>query len=146
MRARMLAMVALAACRPPGYGKESDVDAGGPDAELAIDAAVSDAAAIDAGPDAAPVTCTKTFTLEGRASATSVWVSGDFVGWAGNPDDGAIALALGGDGVWSGNRTFAAGVYQYKLVVDSSEWITDPSNPETITDENGNTNSVYRCP
>jgi hypothetical protein len=147
MRLVLVSALAFAtvACRPPGYGKEggepdaSDVDAG--------DVAEPDAAtpSPDAAPDAEPITCEKTFRLEGHQAATSVWVTGDFVGWAGNPGDGAIALVLGGDGVWSGNRTFDAGMYQYKLILDGSTWIADPANPETIDDGLGGQNSVLRC-
>jgi hypothetical protein len=145
-RAMRLAFVLLfvVACRPPGYGKEG----GEPDAGVdAGDVADPDAAAPspDAAPDAEAVTCEKTFRLEGHEAATSVWVTGDFTGWAGTPADGAIALALGGDGAWSGNRTFDAGMYQYKLILDGSTWIVDPANPETIDDGLGGQNSVLRC-
>jgi len=143
----VLVLIAVAGCRPPGYGKEVGEDAGvdgidgmvRPDSGQEIDGAIDDA-------DAAPITCDKTFRVEGQQSATSVWVSGDFVGWAGTPEDGAIALSLGGDGAWSGTRTFDAGVYQYKLVLDGSTWIVDPANPDTVDDGLGGQNSVYRCP
>jgi hypothetical protein len=145
MRVAVLVITAiwLAACRPPGYGEEPDTDAGpGPDAAPGIDAAP----APDAGPDAAPVTCEASFRLEGHGTAASVWLTGDFVGWAGNPGDGAVALVLGGDGVWTGARTFDEGTYVYKFIVDGTSWIADPANPDTVDDGFGGVNSVYRCP
>jgi hypothetical protein len=136
-------VVIVAACRPPGWGKDvSDVDAG----EAAPDA--DDTPAPDAGPtppDAAAVTCEQTFRLEGQGAATSIWLTGDFVGWAGNPTDGAIALELGGDAAWTATHTFDAGSYQYKFIVDGATWIADPANPDTIGDGLGGFNSVYSC-
>jgi hypothetical protein len=133
----------LAACRPPGWGKDPpDVDAGeaSPDAD---DTPAPDAAPAD--PDATPTTCEHGFRLEGQGSATSVWLTGDFVGWAGNPGDGAIALALGVDAAWTATHTFDAGSYQYKFIVDGSTWMADPANPDQISDGLGGFNSVYVC-
>jgi hypothetical protein len=127
--------LAFAACRPPGYGKGDD----------AVDAAV-DGRAIDSMPDGATgATCEKAFRLDGRSLATSVWVTGDFVGWAANPGAGAITLTLGGDGAWTGTHVFAAGAHQYKFIIDGTEWITDPTNPVEIDDGMGNHNSGYTC-
>ena len=41
------------------------------------------------------------------------------------------------------SRSFhlAPGRYAYKLIVNG-EWVTDPSNPETTVDPEGNVNSV----
>ena len=58
---------------------------------------------------------------------------------------GAIALTLGTDGAWTGQHTFAAGVYQYKFIVDASQWIADPTNPNGIDDGLGGRNSLYTC-
>ncbi len=129
------------ACRPPGWGKDPiDVDAGGsPDADVtpAPDAAPP-------SPDASAVSCEASFRLEGQGAATAVSLTGDFVGWAGTTADGAVALTLGGDGAWTGARTFAAGSYQYKFIVDGV-WMADPANPDTIGDGLGGFNSVYVC-
>ena len=134
-----IVVLLLAGCRPPGYG-EPEPD-GGADAAVAADSA----AAADAGADAAAVTCEGSFRLEGHGGAASVWLTGDFVGWAGSPEDGAVAMALGGDGAWSGARTFEEGSYQYKFIVDGTAWIADPANPDTIDDGFGGVNSVYVC-
>src|SRR5688572_27243281 len=143
-RAVRLAIVVifLAACRPPGYGEEPDTDAG---ADAASVTGPDAAPAPDAGPDAAAVTCEGSFRLEGYGGAASVWLTGDFVGWAGSTGDGAVALALGVDGAWTGTRTFDEGTYQYKFIIDGTSWIADPANPETIDDGFGGINSVYLC-
>ena len=134
---RITACLVLVACRPPGYGK------GGDDDDLPeVDGAVGD----DAGTDGqAAVTCDQGFRLEGRSAASSVWLTGNFVSWGGDPANGAIELALGADMAWTGNHTFDAGQHQYKFIVSGNEWITDPANPDQIDDGFGGKNSVYTC-
>jgi hypothetical protein len=136
----LLALALLAAaCEPPGYGKgKHDVDAapGGGDGPHASDGAVDTPAA---------TTCDQTFRLDGHGSSASVWLTGDFVQWAGNPSAGALLLALGNDGVWTGDHQFPAGTYLYKFIVDDSQWIADPGNPNTVPDGFGGMNSVYTC-
>ena len=130
-------LLVAAACHPPGWGKE----------EPPADAAAPDGAPSPDGPipiDGAAVTCDADFRLDGHGGAVSVWLTGDFVGWAGQPADGAIALTLDA-GAWKGAHTFAAGSYQYKFIVDGASWIPDPGNPNTIDDGFGGTNSVYTC-
>ena len=140
MRRLALLVCALAACQPPGYGKAKRPDA-------ATDAGATDGA--HAGPDAAApdaaAACDHAFRLDGHGTATSVWLTGDFVGWAGDPPHGAIPLALGVDGAWTGSHGFAAGTYQYKFIVDGTQWIPDPTDPNTAPDGFGGTNSVYTC-
>src|SRR5687768_6560401 len=89
-------LLVAAACHPPGWGKEEPpVDAGAPDGAPGPDGATP----IDS---AAPVTCDAPFQLEGHGGAVSVWLTGDFVGWAGQPADGAVALTLDA-GMWTGS-------------------------------------------
>ncbi len=132
----VLLVVMLAACRPPGYGK--------PDTP---DASTADAATVtpDAAVDAAAAVCEHDFRLDGRPTASSVWLTGSFVQWAGDPQSGAVAFTQGTDGAWTGSYTFAAGTHQYKFIVDGTEWILDPTNPDTADDGMGNTNNVYTC-
>lgn len=130
-----VALLSLVACRPPGYGKGDD--------EPAVDAAPKQPdAAIDAP---AATTCEKSFRLEGNAGAASVWLTGSFNAWGGNPGAGAVELVKGGDGVWSVMKTMDAGSHQYKFIVDGNNWIADPANPNFIDDGFGGRNSVYTC-
>jgi hypothetical protein len=128
-------MIVVVACRPPGYGKGDDT--------TAVDAAPKPPdAAIDAP---AANTCDKSFRLEGNAGASTVWLTGSFTNWVGNPSAGAIELMKGGDGVWSVQKTMEAGSHQYKFIVDGTNWIADPGNPNFVDDGFGGRNSVYTC-
>ena len=135
MRLVLLAVLAMStACRPPGYGKGDD--------EPAVDAAPTQP---DAPTDApAATTCDKTFRLT-NPGANSVWLTGSFTSWAGDPGAGALELAKDGDGVWTVQKTMDAGSHQYKFIVDGSSWITDPDNPNQADDGFGGKNSVYTC-
>ena len=129
-----LMLVGLVACTPPGWGKPLPDAAAGDGTSPPIDAAIDGAA-----------TCDRAFRLEGHATASSVWLTGDFLSWAGNPASGAIQLALGADGAWTASYTFTAGPHQYKFIVDQSQWITDPTNPDQVDDGLGGKNSLYTC-
>jgi len=125
------------ACRPPGYSHH-DVDA----------AAGKDAThgSTDASPDgSSATTCTQSFSLTGYGTSASVWLTGDFVHWAGDPPTGAVSFTRQVDGSWTGSYQFMAGSFQYKFIVDSSNWIADPSDPNTVPDGFGGVNSVYTC-
>ncbi len=135
---RVLLIVALAGCYPPGYGKDEPAPDAGPDASAAPDGE-------PVAPDGAPAQCEGSFRLEGHDTAATVWLTGDFVAWAGMPSAGAVELTLGGDGAWTGARTFDAGSYLYKFIVDGSSWIADPGNPNSVDDGFGGQNSVYAC-
>lgn len=131
-------LLLASACRPPGYGKEPK-----PDASEAPDASgVTADAALDS--PVAP-TCEHAFRLDGQTTAASVWLTGSFVSWATDPSAGAIAFTQGVDGGWTGSYAFPAGTHQYKFIVDGTNWILDPTNPNTADDGMGHTNSVYTC-
>jgi hypothetical protein len=133
-----LALLLVAACQPPGYGRHFDAATGSGD----VDAPRP----IDASPDApAGKTCDHAFRLDGHGTDSSVWLTGDFVHWAGDPPHGAIAFTLGTDGGWTGSYSFMAGTFQYKFIVSGTQWIPDPTNPNTVPDGFGGTNSVYTC-
>ncbi len=138
MRLCVVLLLLVAGCRPPGYGKAPPPDA----AEATGDAPP---ATVDAVLDASAAVCDHAFRLDGHATAASVWLTGSFVDWAVDPAAGAIALVLGTDGAWTGSYAFAAGTHQYKLIIDGSDWILDPTNPDTADDGMGHTNSVYTC-
>jgi hypothetical protein len=133
MRGLML-LGLFAACRPPGYGKHA------PDAREGVDASL-DAALTDA----AAAVCHQDFRLDGHGTAASVMLTGDFTSWGGDVAHGAIAFSLGADGGWTGSHDFAQGTYQYKFVIDGTQWIADPTNPDTVDDGFGGVNSVYTC-
>ncbi|CAN5916589.1 hypothetical protein BH11MYX3_BH11MYX3_36380 [soil metagenome] len=132
MRLAVVVLVGLVACRPPGYGKGGDDDD-----DVQVDAGTGSA---DAAPDAGAATCTKAFRLDGHSLATAVSLTGSFVSWAGTAPP-AVPFAKGLDGAWTGSYAFAAGMHQYKYIVDAA-WIPDPTNPDTVDDGFGGTNSV----
>jgi hypothetical protein len=142
----LVAVAALAACRPPGYGGDDDQPAAdaptGGDGAPTVDAAPGDAGGT---PDASAAACTFGFSLAGHASASTVWLTGNFLAWAGDPAAGAVELVRGVDGVWRADHGFAAGSYEYKFIVDGTQWIPDPGNAETVPDGFGGVNSVIRC-
>lgn len=135
MRLVVVALL-LAACRPPGYGEDDQDD------QPAVDAPPSPDAAVDAP---AATTCEKTFRLEGNGGAQTVWLTGSFTSWGGNPGAGAIELTKDAGSVWNVTRTMDSGEHQYKFIVDGTSWIADPANPDFVDDGFGGRNSVYRC-
>lgn len=141
MRFVVAVLLVLAACRPPGWG-QGDGD------DVAVDANsnTGDAPALsDGGTDTvAAMTCTKAFHLDGYATATSVWITGTFSQWAPNPP-GAIAFVQSGGGGWDATHAFPPGQHAYKFIVNGNNWILDPTNPNTMDDGMGNTNSVFTC-
>jgi hypothetical protein len=140
MRLSIVALVLVCACRPPGWGKEDKPDAGD---EAMVDGGSGSG---DSQPDSAlATTCDQTFRLEGYGSASSVVLTGTFTGWAATPGAGALPFTKGLDDAWTVTHTLDAGTYQYKFIVDGSNWILDPANPFTTDDGMGHTNSVYTC-
>lgn len=137
---RFALVLLLVACRPPGYGKDD-----GPD-NPEVDAPPGPADGPPVEPDGpAAATCAKEFRLDGHSTASTVWLSGSFVMWGADPAHGAIEFTKGIDGAWTGNYDFEAGSHQYKFIVSGNNWITDPTNPDTVSDGNGNTNSLLLC-
>ncbi len=86
---------------------------------------------------------THTFTLDPapRAPAT-VHVAGSFNGWAGTIGKGGYPLAKKSDGTFALTRELPIGSHQYKFVLDERDWITDPANPNRVSDGFGGQNSV----
>lgn len=72
--------------------------------------------------------------------ASSVYLAGDFNGWADNKDgavsDSKYAMMKGDDGVWKTDATLTPGRHSYKFVVDGSRWENDPATSEK--DSSGN--------
>ncbi|MFH1689709.1 MAG: glycogen-binding domain-containing protein [Candidatus Eisenbacteria bacterium] len=63
-------------------------------------------------------------------SAGSVSLAGDFNNWNMN----AQPLTQDADGVWRVVVDLEPGEYEYKFVVNGSEWIADPENPKVVGD------------
>jgi 1,4-alpha-glucan branching enzyme len=70
-------------------------------------------------------------------SARSVFVAGQFNNWSPT----ANPLKRNDAGPWSVTIPLKTGKQPYKFVVDG-EWRTDPANPDSVTDAEGNVNSV----
>ena len=89
---------------------------------------------------ASPVGATPvTFVYQPQGAAATVTVAGSFNNW----DTGATPLAdPEGDGVWSVVVDLAPGRYEYKFVVNGTQWITDESASEFADDGFGGKNSV----
>jgi len=62
--------------------------------------------------------------------AGSVHIAGDFNGWSTN----ATALTMDDEGVWTVVLDLSPGAYEYKFVVNASEWVADPENPVVVGD------------
>jgi chromosome partitioning protein len=69
--------------------------------------------------------------------AQDVRVTGEFTGWSyeGTP------LERNESGTWSGVLDIGPGVHEYRFILDGV-WVKDPNNPESITNEYGQENSV----
>ena len=137
---RVALVICLVACRPPGYGKDPGVDA-----SAAISDGTPAVTADSAGDGSTAAGCHHAFRLDQHGEASSVWLSGDFVGWAADPQHGAIAFTLGADSGWTGAYDFDAGPHLYKFILDGTTWILDPTDTDTVDDGMGNQNSRYIC-
>lgn len=71
----------------------------------------------------------------------SVVLAGSFNNWAGTVAMGAWPLTPLGNR-WVLKRELPAGRYEYKFVVDGTQWIADPGNPNRVNDGFGGQNSV----
>jgi hypothetical protein len=60
--------------------------------------------------------------------AGSVHLAGDFNNWSMN----AEPLTMDAEGVWRVVVDLAPGTYEYKFVVNGSDWIADPDNPKVV--------------
>ena len=74
--------------------------------------------------------------------AGSVSLAGTFNSW----NNSADPLQKGEGGLWFIVKPLDPGSYQYKFVVNGSEWKQDPANPETTDDGYGGKNSVLVVP
>lgn len=136
---RFALLFVLIACRPPGYGKGDDTPA-----DPVVDAPANDGAVTPTdGPSA--TTCEKDFRLDGHSTANTAWLTGSFIEWAGDPPHGAVEMTKGIDGAWTTTYALEVGSHQYKFIVDGSNWILDPTNPNQVDDGFGGKNSLVLC-
>lgn len=79
----------------------------------------------------------------GARTLRSVHVAGSFNGWPQTVAAGGWPLVYAADRkLWTLSQKVPVGTHTYKLVLDESEWIADPSNPSTQPDGFGGQNSV----
>jgi hypothetical protein len=71
-------------------------------------------------------------------NANSVALAGTFNNWSTSSDP----LKKGDNGVWTIVKPLDPGTYQYKFVVNGSDWKADPQNPNSTDDGYGGKNSV----
>lgn len=69
--------------------------------------------------------------------AKHVSIVGDFNDW--NKDKNPLQLI---DGVWKTTINLKPGKYEYKFVINHTDWIPDPENNEKIADKYGGYSSV----
>lgn len=83
------------------------------------------------------------FEIPSQPGWTTVHLAGGFNNWPGTLAEGGWALSLDpGSNTWTGSFEIPPGQHQYKLVIDQSTWIPDPTNPQTTDDGFGGSNSV----
>ncbi|MFA7329636.1 MAG: alpha-amylase family glycosyl hydrolase [Candidatus Delongbacteria bacterium] len=70
----------------------------------------------------------------GPAQISTVNLAGTMNGW----NSTLTPLSLGADGTWSVERVLQEGAYQYKFVVNGSDWSSDPDNPRMNANDNNN--------
>jgi hypothetical protein len=79
-------------------------------------------------------TCTppKTeFSYTPAKPATTVSLAGSLNSWSTTASPLTLDAA---SGAWKGSFQLDAGTYQYKFVVDGTNWVSDPKNPDTVDD------------
>ncbi|MBK8807674.1 MAG: isoamylase early set domain-containing protein [Bacteroidales bacterium] len=85
--------------------------------------------------------CKVTFKVEKEVvnGATEVSIAGDFNGW--NPEATPMKIAKSGEASVSINLETGK-EFQYKIVLNKTTWINDPSADKTQPNEFGEENSV----
>lgn len=80
-----------------------------------------------------------TFRVTPQRPVRSVCLAGAFNGWnmTATPCAGPAA-----DGSYAATVRLPTGAHQYKFVIDGSDWVADPQNPDRVGDNHGGYNSV----
>ena len=119
----------------------ADVGVGVSDAgDAGIDVRDASMPVHDAGGDAA-FCAPHTFTYDPKGRAlNTVHVAGSFNGYPKTIAAGGWPLVKSG-ATWTLTRNLPSGRNLYKIVLNETEWILDPANPNMVPDGKGNTNS-----
>lgn len=72
--------------------------------------------------------------------AQVVYLAGTFNNWAPT----SLAMKKDENGVWSVKVQLIPGNYQYKFVVNGTQWKEDPTNPAKVDDGYGGSNSAFK--
>ena len=119
-----------------------------PSCSTSGDCAAGQSCSVDGVCESAPCDVhTFVFDAQGQSYAT-VHVAGSFNGWPGTVADGGWPLTfVPGAAVWRLERSLPDGEHTYKLVLNESQWIQDPTNPDAVPDGFGGQNSrlVVAC-
>ena len=104
----------------------------------------SNASCTDAGTCEQLILQPTTFRLPANgATWSTVHVAGTFNNWPGAIVDGGLPLAYdAGTDTWAGSYLIDPGTHEYKFVLDETDWIQDPENPNETPDGVGGNNSV----
>lgn len=88
----------------------------------------------------------RTFVYDaGSSSPSSVHVAGSFNNWPGTIAAGGWAMSkVPGASRWYVKHAIDAGSYEYKFVIDESQWIADPGNPQQVG-QYGNSPLTVSC-
>ncbi len=116
-------------------------DAAMPDVAIDVqpDVPAADTTSSDCGP--APKLCPTVFTYNGDGSEATVELRGSFDGWK----KGIALTPSGTDWSVTANMPYGQEIdYKFHIlkIGGGEAWVVDPGNPQQVTDNNGNTNSL----
>ncbi|MBN1774214.1 MAG: DUF3459 domain-containing protein [Deltaproteobacteria bacterium] len=135
------------ACSCSGADADADADADiGPEdgRETETEGTDADADVPDVPP---PPPCDELTFSYHDATATTVWLTGTWTGWAATPAAGALEMVREAGDLWQVTTTIEEhGRHEYKFILDGTTWVFDPENPDRVDDGFGSYNSVvYVC-
>lgn len=85
----------------------------------------------------------ETFIFPTDKQYGSVHVAGEFNGWPGTIAAGGYSMTyVPAKSLYYVKRSLQNGTYQYKFVIDETNWFPDPANPVKVPDGFGGNNSV----
>lgn len=72
-------------------------------------------------------------------TASKVFLAGSFNNW----DSGALEMEKIGGGIWRVSLKLSPGDYQYKFVINGTDWKEDPEAPDYVPDGYGGKNGAF---